>query len=165
MSRFSAKRKFLACTSRVPGVGGGGEDLLSDRTSSDDVISSWRISRLLTVSGAARTVVFGLGLYFVGDKGSVISCRSESSSTDDDLSDILIGRVCRRVVCGGMTGAGAAGVLPLVVGALVLGRSFIISHSQYVKDGGLRSCPFSRRAASSCDGSYWRKGANSCGAT
>ena len=136
MSRFSASRKSLACTSRVLGVGGGGEDLSSDWTSSDDVISSWRVSRLLSVSGAARTVVLGLCLFFVGGKGSIVSSISESSSTDDEVSDRIIGDVCRRVVSRGTTGTGAAAALllfvVLLVGTLALGRSFIISKSRYV---------------------------------
>ena len=148
VSRFSARRKSLACTSRMLGVGGGGADLSSDWTSSVDVISSWRITKLFAVSGAARTVVLGPCLSFVGEKGSIFSSISKSSSTDDEVSDRLIGLDCRCVVFGGMTGTGAAAALPLLVGTLVLGRSFIISKSRYVKDGGLGSCAFSKRAAS-----------------
>ena len=137
------------------GVGGRvGEEVCADWISSDEVISSWSISRLFSVRGAARTVVLGLGLFFVGDKGSVISSGSESFSMDDEVSDRLMGLECRCVVCGGTTGTGAAAALPLLVGTLILGRSFIISFSRYVKDGP-GSCALSSRAASRRDVSYW----------
>ena len=127
--------------------GGGGENISADGISSDDVISSWSVSRLFSVSGADWTVGFGLGLSFEGDKGSVISCRSESSSTGEEVSDRLMGFDCRYVVCGCTTGTGAAAALPLLVGTLILGRSFMISFSRYVKDGA-GSCAFSSRAES-----------------
>ena len=111
------------------------------------MISSWRISRLFSVSGAARTVVFEPRLSFVGDTDSILSSIPESSSTDDEVSDILIGLDCVRVIAGCTTGTGAAAALALWMGTLVLGRSFMMSKSRYLKDSDLGSCVFYRRAA------------------
>ena len=116
-------------------VVGGGEKSPSS-FSTAEVSSSWCIARFVVVSGAA---VIGFRPLFVGVTESLVSSVSDRSMIDDESSarrsffvmvlpallSSLTGGVCSLVMFGGRTGRVAVTLGLLLVGLLVLDRSFI----------------------------------------